>query len=443
MTCTTFFDSSVAIPFVLNAFGLVLTITACAILSWYRRLTVGTERFYFLCYIAGLFLLAAAFSRIRWLSFGVFLWCVLEVGLAALSDLLAKYRNGTSLLPRNIYTQPVDGRFKYHPLLQAIPKPDWHQRILVHDPRNAEIYRNFPINWAEVESGKLTFIHNSYGARGIELSARDLKKKIVFVYGGSTTYDLAVTQGETWVEQLQNELGREFTLLNFGAPAYSTTENLIQTVFYQDIDHRKPVCAIYYIGFNDIHNAFIKNLDRAYADWHLPLVARLARKPEVWAAKYSPVIAMTNSWVNERFDSISIPAAPEASRHNQPAGNDKFLEGIFSNHIRAITVINSSRGIRSIFLGQMLNRDYLLLNSHEANRWAPLVNNGDVWQLQERFNSLLMETADQVDAKYIDAGIQHFGSNDFADQAHFIARGSKKFAKLIAREVEAYLSGRA
>ena len=93
--------------------------------------------------------------------------------------------------------------------------------------------------------------------------------RLIFVYGGSTTYDTSVSQGHTWVERLNAKLGPPYELFNLGVPGYSTAEHVIQTAFYSDIDGVYPSCAVYYIGWNDIRNANLANLDRAYANFHL------------------------------------------------------------------------------------------------------------------------------------------------------------------------------
>ena len=53
-------------------------------------------------------------------------------------------------------------------------------------------------------------------------------------------------------------------------PGYTTVEHLIQTAFYQDKFGKPPRCAIYYVGWNDLRNAHIPDLDPGYADFHLP-----------------------------------------------------------------------------------------------------------------------------------------------------------------------------
>src|SRR5262249_37122886 len=158
---------------------------------------------------------------------------------------------GTSLCPRDqAIINPWIEAFIYHPLLQTVPRPNWrftdHQLDFNKDKATAA-----GIDVASLQGQERDYIHNSLGLRGKEVTKDYLAKDLIFVYGGSTTYDIGVTQGETWVEHLQSELKNKYTVVNFGIPSHSSAEHLIQTAFYQDIIKKKPVCAVYYVGWND------------------------------------------------------------------------------------------------------------------------------------------------------------------------------------------------
>ena len=76
------------------------------------------------------------------------------------------------LLPAN-----ENSRFEYHPLLQGVPIP----------------------NYSSTLPGGGSLTHTSFGTRGPEPSAADLASKpIITAYGGSTTYDIFVSDEEAW-----------------------------------------------------------------------------------------------------------------------------------------------------------------------------------------------------------------------------------------------------
>src|SRR3569833_3451324 len=150
-----------------------------------------------------------------------------------------------SVMPRN-YNE--DQRFEWHPLLQAVPIPSISVDVVGHRET-----------------------HSSAGTRGRDYTPEELSHKtVVAAFGGSATYDIAVGDEDTWVNRLEQTLGPDdFAVINHGVPGYSTVEHVIQTAFYADAFGVKPICALYYIGWNDIRNAHIEDLDPGYARFHL------------------------------------------------------------------------------------------------------------------------------------------------------------------------------
>jgi len=415
------FNFKVAIPFLLNTCALILVFFVCVYLFFTHSLNIGTERFYFFSYIVCLLLIAAAFSKARNFSYAILCWCIIELSLAFANS---------ALYPRNRVTasNPDDYAFIYHPLLQLVPRPNFQYQNHL-DFRGIEAKaKGAGIDVAALQGQELNFSHNSLGLRGKELTADDLGKDLIFVYGGSTTYDVGVTQDETWVANLQSDLNNRYTVVNFGVVGHSTEEHLLETAFYQSVVGKKPACAIYYVGWNDVINSHIDKLDSAYADYHVLTMA--IRKPDLAIAKYSPLVFLANEIVKNRFD--TVPKVPKILGKPPVSGSDKRLEAIFIEHIKTIAAINASRGTKTIFIGQIINKDW----PAGPNIWAPLVKKGDFPPLVERFNSILRDTASSIPAKYIDPGVTNFQHSDFVDYAHFAVPGARKFAALISKEVD-------
>ena len=145
-------------------------------------------------------------------------------------------------------------RFRWHALLQAVPIPSLRF----------------------TSATGLAISHTSEGTRGKDPVPGELAvRNVVATFGGSTTYDIGAGEGDTWSDRLaaaleQGESKGRFFVINHGVPGYTTVEHLIQTEFYQIKFGKQPRCAIYYVGWNDLRNAHISNLDPAYADFHLP-----------------------------------------------------------------------------------------------------------------------------------------------------------------------------
>ncbi len=396
----------VAIPFLLSLVlsGMVLLAAAYFYVTGY--LAVGTERFTYFAYMLGLLIAAAALARRAKLSFFLVGLAFIELTIGITTSGLSKMGIGFSALPRNAASGL---RFDYHPLLQGVPTPSI-----------AAVNK-----WGELR-------HNSIGARGKEIEP-DTKK--VFVYGGSSTYDVGLGEGETWVEQLNELLGHKVTVVNFGVPGYSTVEHIIQTAFYGDNKGAYPSCAIYYIGWNDSRNAHIPDLDRAYADFHLPSqLGDLETRKVLRIGGFSPLFIVASRTLSSAIETAAFPK--DLSKLSPEAGSDARLEKIYLNNVQTLSGINRARKVPTVFIAQIMNRD--ALKSETRYGWFPLVNDKDVWSLEARFNEILGKKAKELRDGFIDAGIDNFVKDDFIDEGHFNPQGAKKFARLIEKDVKAF-----
>jgi hypothetical protein len=272
--------------------------------------------------------------------------------------------------------------------------------------------------------------HTSLGTRGRDRTAEEVRDRaIIAAFGGSSTYDLALSEGETWTDRLEQALGDRFLVVNHGVPGYSTVEHLVQTAFYQDKFGKKPRCALYYVGWNDIRNAHIKDLDPAYADFHLPSQVDSLRTRRVGGGNvtFSPLLTELARLLSAAVDTVQY--SWRLSGTVQP-GSDPVLEADFERNLRAISAINRERGVRTLWVGQLLNR--ARLQGKGQYGWLPYVLDKDVWPLQQRFNDILARTAGELSDPLVPAPIEAFGAADFVDQGHFSASGARKFASYLA-----------
>ena len=399
------YDFNLAVPALLNIgfLGLFIIMVAWGLVAR-GHFTFNSERFYFYVYVfAGIVLATLAIGK-RWLYWPLLIFFLLEFSLGVW---------GKGLTPADAGTE-FDHRSNYHPLLQTTLAPNFR-----------------------TDNGQLTLTHNSLGMRDTGAPIPPLKTDgLIFVFGGSTTYDIWVGQGHTWVERLNAKLGPPYQLFNFGAPGYSTAENLIQTAFYGDINGVYPSCAVYYIGWNDIRNANLANLDRAYANFHLLSQVGNARvRPAMNVVTVSPLLKLLVKQASYFLDTVPYPN-PKRDANAQENGNET-LRTIFQRNVATITAINKSRNVKTIVVGQMLNRE--MLNGGKGHKrshgWLPFVEDGDVWALQSDFNDMLKKNSSELGYAYIDAGIDKFDPSDFVDSGHFNANGSEKFASSIAEGV--------
>jgi lysophospholipase L1-like esterase len=400
------YDFHKILPFLAGLF-LLLTILAAAgarfaatgYLNW------GALRDAYSLYLIALSLagtLLSIFPRIAWFVLAIcFTEFLIGVGGYALA---AMHVLPMPLFPANAGgTQPV-GQFQYHPLLQVIPTPNYS--------------RLYPF----------AISHDSNGIRGPERTSTELKQQVVVAtLGSSTTYDMAVPNGQTWSDDLEQQLGRGYAVINHGVPGYSSVENLLQTLFYLDTYGVRPHCAVY-LGWNDIRNAHLPNLDPAYANFHLLSqfdIMNLRKKP--LEVSFSPLARVMNRSLQAAFD--PVPLAPNFLNDPPVPGTDVRLEQIFRRNLEAIAAINRERQIISIFIGQVWSR--AKLQSRERYGFFPLVRDVDIWPLEDHFNSIVKSTANSIGVSNFIPPIDQFHDDDFADRDHFSAKGSAKFALMI------------
>ena len=397
------YDFHKVLPF-LAGLLLLLTILAAAVARFAAtgHWNWGALREAYLLYLVGLSLagmLLSIFPRIAWLVLAIcFTEFLIGVGSYALTAI--------HVLPLPLFPPTATanvGQFQYHPLLQVIPTPNYSR---LHP---------FPIS------------HNSNGIRGPERTSTELKQQVVIAtVGSSTTYDMGVPNGQTWSDDLEQQLGRGYAVINHGVPGYSSVEHLVQTLFYLDTYGVRPHCAVY-LGWNDILNAHVPNLDPAYANFHqVSQIDSFVRKKPL-EVSFSPLARIVNRSLEAVFD--TVPFAPNFLNDPPVPGTDVRLEQMFRRNLEAIAAINKERNIVSIFVGQVLNR--ARLQSKERNGFNPLIRDVDVWPLQDRFNSIVKATADSIGVSNFIPSIDEFQDDDFVDTNHFSAKGSAKFALMI------------
>jgi lysophospholipase L1-like esterase len=365
------------------------------------------RQFYYL-WLLGLIVAALVLAPRPGLAAIPLCWAALDLGIGTGSLALERAGFGyVTMMPPQFNTTED---FRWHPLLQGEPTPSFTRTM--HG---------------------LNISHSSAAIRGRDRSLQELAdKKVIAAFGGSTTYDMAVSDGQTWVEGLERLLGAEqWAVINHGMPGYSTVEHVVQTAFYADTFGRKPDCAIYYIGWNDLRSSGLAS-DPAYATYHLRSQIDSLKTRRINADTYtiSPMITILLRSVAIWLDTSRPVGLPKDALIEAP---DPRLEAIVVRNVQAISGINRARGIRVVWVGQLLN--VAVLVGDKPGGWTPLIRYKDVWPFQQRLNSVVRREVDALGDQYIDIPIEKFSAADFADPGHFSVAGAAKFAGLIAPAV--------
>ncbi len=369
----------------------------------------NSPRFWYFTYLAGLLLLAILCARLPRLTMVLLSLAALEIGLGFGTALLYKLRLSSSetLFARD-YVRP---HYDWHPLLQVRQVPT-----------------------AVARSTREVAYVNSERRRGRERDPNELKSKsVIALIGGSTTLDILSREGETWAENLERLLGADrFAVINHGVSGYTTSEHVIQTAFYQDSFGVPANCAVYYIGWNDLRSAHVRDLDPAYATNHLvgQIDALDARRINGPALSVSPILSLLGKFAILAFDTIRPPATIQGDGAKGP---DPALEKIYTRNIATISAINRGRGIRTVWIGQLMNK--ASLKDDQMEGWLPFVRDSEIPAMIGWLNGILKREAERLGDTYIDVPEGTLAPEDFGDVGHFRPSGSRKFAEQIAPAV--------
>jgi hypothetical protein len=302
--------------------------------------------------------------------------------------------------PYHPWASVILNRFEPNTLLGAIPHPSTFGGIS-HDA----MHRRTTVN---------------------EGKASDAKP--IYVFGGSSAYDVGVVDAKTWASDLSHLLGPHYEVQNYGVLAYSSLEAMIQSLFvFRDI---KPVCAVYYEGWNDLYQAHTDDLQSDYAPLHSTGVL------EALAVAYRPG-KIVNNWLFLQLIDRAVQQGPgygssTLTSSDQP---DPRLAQIYSDNIKLIAEIDRHFGVTPIFVPQILNYDFI--EAHYAG-WWPTISGHAVRPLMQDLNMVLSRAAKEAGAVFLDAPLNlSWQAGDFVDQGHFSAAGSAKFAQAIAPTIAA------
>jgi hypothetical protein len=343
------------------------------------------------CAISLLTLVAALAKRTVWISF--YICVVIFTETVSYTGFFATHLR--------LYQPPMrifNGRFDPHPFVIAIPHPGVFAGV-THDAN----HRRTTIN-----EGKI--VH----------------ARLIYVFGGSTTYDIGNTDANSWPSQLSRLLGPGFDVENLALPAFSSVESMTQSLFaFRD---SPPACAIYYQGWNDLRNSHVKDLAVDYSNFEFRMLydtLPLSRPPGFLEA-YSVAVAS--------FLSMFDPAPPPMASGVVSDQQDMRLSKIYRDNIRLIAEIGKTFGVQVIFIPQVL--DYRKMTGDTTWGGEPFIKAKDMKKLMGLMNQDMAEAAGESQAYFLGTPLsEDWADSDFFDAGHFRAAGAVKFAQSISESV--------
>ena len=161
----------------------------------------------------------------------------------------------------------------------------------------------------------------------------------------------------------------------------------------------RPACAIYYLGWNELANAHIRGLDPGYADYQVRSQADTlnARRIDGMARLVSPTLMLAPGSLVQRRRHLAADAA--AAGHAEQRARSA-LEAIYARNIHTISAINRARGIRTLWVGQVMSREHILQDRPTAGCRSSCATR--CWPLIERLNGIVRREAEALGDVYVD-----------------------------------------
>jgi len=276
--------------------------------------------------------------------------------------------------------------------------------------------------------------HNSFGLRGPEFARPNPHTRTrIATLGGSTTYCVGVSDGETWQDFAGKELGQNYEFINMGGAGVGTSiETMAQSaLLFSDIE---PDIAIYHLGWNDARVQHVEGLTGDWVQiarpWALSMTANSRELKERTATGY----LVKRTMFHVLFPGMDGDKALRKVRGTPDALTGKVdpkALGHYERNLRNIIALCRTERVEPIFVPQILN--YRVLTNDTPYGWLPFVRDRDLPKLMEAYNAILERVAKEQGVSFVREVLDvRYEPADFIDNGHFSPSGHSKFAAALA-----------
>jgi lysophospholipase L1-like esterase len=255
----------------------------------------------------------------------------------------------------------------------------------------------------------------------------------VAALGGSTTFGTRVTDADTWPWQLQDALGDQYAVINYGVPGYTTAENIIQMSLLVPESGARVV--IFYEGWNDIRNYHWPELaPDYYAHGMTQFDTLLPPQPDragllERAARYSFLMRLVGYAAGVPVGAAERPPSSE---------RDPEVDRLYVRNLRTLRALAHRFGMTALFVPQVLN-DEALARAGSRGGWTPYLASEALPSLMRSFNGVMGEVCGSGEPAclFVDEPLRGAWNNDdFVDEGHLSRRGGAKLAAILARRIQ-------
>lgn len=296
--------------------------------------------------------------------------------------------------------------FYPHPYLVAAPKPGVSETVL-----------------------KKTISHNAQGFRGAAIEPKSTKIRVIAL-GGSTTYGVAVNDGETWPDKLQLALGPNYEVLNFGIPGQSTVEHLHFAVY--ELPQYQPDIVLLHVGMNDMHVEHAPNLEPDYANFHPPFYARAMGFCYLDELPRFAIVHAASALLERVGMAPRCYTLPNPERKREV---DETALGFYEKSLRAVLDVIKGYSKTEILVPQVLIPG--VTTGIDTSWWFPFLEKDVLPAHMKVYNARTEKIAAEKKIPYVaSVDTEQWLISDFADATHLNETGNEKLARHVAEEIK-------
>jgi len=268
------------------------------------------------------------------INFAVF--CTLFTGIEMICQFAYYLKQGQFVFESNIHRNGIASQkiFEPHPYLVGRLR----NHIKVKD-----------------KSGK-TVKTTSRHTRWTGASDNDRHLIRIAVLGGSTTFGTKVDDRDSWPSLLQAKLGKNFCVINYGVPGYSTAEAIIQMALV--VPEAEPHIVVFYQGWNDIRNYHIPSFGTDYYQHGMSQYTRLAiplcnkKTPLDKFSEVSMVVRLARKIKTKIFSSNRKKLSGKLKETP-----DRLVDKLYMRNLTTLKVLSKHTVKYAFFVPQVINKD--------------------------------------------------------------------------------------
>ena len=257
------------------------------------------------------------------------------------------------------------------------------------------------------------------------------------VFGGSTTFGTGVTDEDSWPALLQQRLGENYAVFNYGITGYSTAENIIQMALIAT--EKRPQIVIFYEGWNDIKNYHDKELGVDYFSHGISQYENL--NISSFKDQNEPN-QLKNSFA---FFRIINRIKTSLKGNKSPIKNillseapDSFVDSIYIRNLYTLKLLAKNINAFPIFIPQVLN--YHKFDTLEGcHFWSKNIKSTAMRDLMNNFNKHMegLYLNKEQDGLVLNNVLKkNWVNSDFADYGHFSKKGGTKFVDFVFQAIK-------